>query len=240
MTSPPPRLRVMTYNIRHARGGDGRVDLERVARVIEAAAVDLVALQEVDVGRARSGGEDQAQRLAARLGMTAAFAPCIEHGPGEQYGIATLARLPVVASDLLRLPAESSRRRGQAPEPRCALVVRVAWPAADGDVTFVNTHLSIHGRERAGQVAALLAALDTEVVVAGDFNLTPWSAPYRAFTRQFRAAAPGARTWPARLAVAPIDHIFVRGPLRVVRAGAFTGGPARQASDHLPVVAELE
>lgn len=45
----------MIYNIRGARGSDDRIDLDRVAGVIEPYGADIVALQEVDVNRARSG-----------------------------------------------------------------------------------------------------------------------------------------------------------------------------------------
>jgi endonuclease/exonuclease/phosphatase family metal-dependent hydrolase len=57
------RLRVMTYNIRRGRGTDGRVEIDRVADSIAAEAPDVMAPQEVDVLRTRSGGVDQAERL---------------------------------------------------------------------------------------------------------------------------------------------------------------------------------
>ena len=57
-------LRVLTYNIHHAAGTDGKVDIERIARVIQSAKPDLVALQEVDQATKRSGGVDQLARLA--------------------------------------------------------------------------------------------------------------------------------------------------------------------------------
>jgi endonuclease/exonuclease/phosphatase family metal-dependent hydrolase len=38
------RLRLLTYNVRHCRGTDGRVAPERVARVIAALEPDIVAL----------------------------------------------------------------------------------------------------------------------------------------------------------------------------------------------------
>lgn len=224
----------MTYNIRHARGWDGRVDLPRIASVIAAAQPDLVGLQEVDNARARSGSIDQAHALGEELGMTAHFAKCLEHGC-EQYGIATLSRLPVQEMRQVMLPADPKRN---APEPRCALIARVAW--GDVDLAFVNTHLSVFGRERAAQVSALLEHLDVdELIVVGDFNLTPWSRPYRSLVAKLRSAAGAARTWPARLPFVPLDHILLRGPLEVVTAGAWKQGAARLASDHLPVVAEL-
>ena len=41
-------LRLVAYNIHHGEGMDGKLDLERIARVIAAEKPDLVALQEVD------------------------------------------------------------------------------------------------------------------------------------------------------------------------------------------------
>jgi endonuclease/exonuclease/phosphatase family metal-dependent hydrolase len=225
----------MSYNIRNGRGVDQRVDLERIGDVIAPFAPDVVALQEVDVGRARSGGVDQAAVLGERLGLIASFAPCVEDGC-ERYGIATLTRWAPISIRQLALPAA---RRGS--EPRCALLTRLYWPATESELAVVNTHLSIKANERAGQVAALLAGLDAdEVVIAGDFNCTPWSGPFRTLAGTLRPATRRARTWPARLPLVPLDHILYRGPLHVVHSGVWTHGAARRASDHLPVVAELE
>ncbi|MEJ7599953.1 MAG: endonuclease/exonuclease/phosphatase family protein [Kofleriaceae bacterium] len=232
-----PRLRVMTYNIRNGRGGDARVDLDRIAGVISPFEPEVVALQEVDVGRPRSGGVDQAADLAARLGMTASFAPCIERGC-EQYGIATLTRWPLLGVRQLALPHDGVRRRS---EPRCALLTRLHWPDTGTELAIVNTHLSILGRERPGQVDALLAGIDAdEVVIAGDFNCTPWSSAFKTLACTLRPATRRARSWPARLPIVPLDHILYRGPLHVIRSGVWRGGAARMASDHLPVIAELE
>jgi endonuclease/exonuclease/phosphatase family metal-dependent hydrolase len=225
----------MTYNIRCGRGADDRIDLGRVAAVIGSYAPDVVALQEVDCGRARTGAVDQAAELADRLGMAATFAPCIEEG-GERYGIATLTRLPTVAVRQIGLP-----HRGNAPrsEPRCALLTRLRW-AGDRELDLVNTHLSVLRGERPAQVAALGSALaERDLVLAGDLNCTRLSAALRGLGAGLRPAARRARSWPAWLPIIQIDHILVGGRIAVVGSGAWTAGPARRASDHLPVVAEL-
>ncbi|MEO8698449.1 MAG: endonuclease/exonuclease/phosphatase family protein [Kofleriaceae bacterium] len=229
-------LRAMSYNIHHARGVDGRVDLARIAAVIRSFDPDVVGIQEVDVGRARSGAIDQATELADQLGMTASFAPCIEDGC-ERYGIATLTRLAVVETRQVMLPRGVHRRS----EPRCALVTRLAWPGPNDRLAVINTHLSTVFAERPAQLAALAdASAADQVVLLGDFNCTPWSRPFRALRgNDLRSATAGARSWPSRLPFAPIDHILVRGALAVVRAGAWRSGGARTASDHLPVIAEL-
>ena len=76
------RLRVMTYNIHRGRGVDRRIDLGRIADVVASFEPDVVALQEVDIGRKRSGRVDQAGELGKRLGMEVVFCPCIEWGDG--------------------------------------------------------------------------------------------------------------------------------------------------------------
>ena len=227
----------MSYNIRSARGSDNRVDLERIASVIAPFEPQIVALQEVDVGHARSGGVDQAHKLALRLEMSAHFAPCVERGC-ERYGIATLTSLAMVESRLVVLPALVHRRGSQ---PRRALVTRLTWPAHGHTLDMVNTHLSIVAAERPAQVAAIASELDADdVVVAGDLNCMPWSRAYRALSGALRSATQGARTWPARAPLFSIDHILYRGAFGVIEAGAWTPPNARRASDHLPVIAVLE
>ena len=46
MTSPPPNLRVATYNVHGCVGTDGRYDPDRVASVVAELDADIVALQE--------------------------------------------------------------------------------------------------------------------------------------------------------------------------------------------------
>ncbi len=230
------RLRVMTYNIHRGRGVDWKLDLGRTADVIASYSPDVVTLQEVDIGRKRSGSVDQASELAKRLGMEMLFAPNVEWGDGERYGIATLTKLPVQTSRHLKLPLQYRS------EPRSSLITILEW--GDGHVVeVINTHLSILFKERPGQVAAIAAAMASEaLIVAGDFNMTPWSPAYRALRRDsyLHSATRFARTWPAPAAFMPLDHILYRGQVEIVKSEAWLGGPARTASDHLPVVVELQ
>jgi endonuclease/exonuclease/phosphatase family metal-dependent hydrolase len=230
--SARPALRLMTYNIRHGRGADGKVDLGRIAAVIASWAPDVVALQEVDVGRARSGGEDQAEALARRLDMHEAhFAPCVTHGAQEFYGIATLSRLPIRGARHVLLPGDGGRS-----EPRSALLTRLSW--GPGEIDLVNTHLSLRRSERAAQARALIDEFPgRDLVVAGDLNCTPFSGCYRRLRATLRGATRRGLTWPARLPLLQLDHVLFRGHLDVREAGVVTSGPARRASDHLPVAA---
>ncbi|HUG27420.1 MAG TPA: endonuclease/exonuclease/phosphatase family protein, partial [Gemmatimonadales bacterium] len=103
-TPPDPvTLRVVSYNIRHGRGMDGEVNLERTAAVLRQLTPDIVALQEVDNRVTRSGGEDQAAVLGGLLGMEHAFGSFMDY-QGGQYGMAILSRHPIVRVDPVRLP----------------------------------------------------------------------------------------------------------------------------------------
>src|SRR5579863_10680298 len=85
--------RIVTYNVHRCVGADSRLDVGRVADVIAALEPDIVALQELDVGRARTGGVDQAHQLAQRLGMAFHFNAALRVEE-ELYGDAILTALP--------------------------------------------------------------------------------------------------------------------------------------------------
>jgi hypothetical protein len=68
-------LRLMTYNVHGCVGMDGRLDIHRLAEVIQQYDPDVVALQELDVHRSRSGGIHQAEALAHALEMDFTFTP---------------------------------------------------------------------------------------------------------------------------------------------------------------------
>ena len=228
-------LRVMSYNIHSGRGGDDHVDLGRIAAVIDSFGPDLVALQECGCGP--GGTPEQAEELGKRLSMEPRFVPCLQR-KNNRYGLATLSRLPILDTAVVPLP---HRGRVWWSEPRRALVTRVAWEAAGREVQLVNTHLSTIRGEQPSQVMALGEVLDApDLVLAGDFNCTPRSATYRRLCDPLDAAVARARTWPALMPIFHLDHIFYRGAMRVAESGAWRGGPARIASDHLPVIAAFE
>ena len=95
-------LRIMSYNVHGCKGMDNRISTDRIARVIARYNPDVVALQELDAGRLRSFGIDQAQRIARRLEMSFHFHPAF-HYEDEQYGNAILSRSPMalVKKDVL-------------------------------------------------------------------------------------------------------------------------------------------
>ena len=95
--------RLLTYNVHRCVGGDRRLDVDRIAAVIDEQEPDIVCLQELDVGRARTGMVDQARSIADRLEMTSRFHPAMRV-EAELYGDAILTPHPerLIRADALR------------------------------------------------------------------------------------------------------------------------------------------
>ncbi|MFX6778537.1 hypothetical protein ABTH52_20120, partial [Acinetobacter baumannii] len=69
--------RLVTYNVRRCLGRDGKISPPRIAAILAALEPDIVALQELDVGRKRSFGIDQAKVIADELRMQMHFHPAL-------------------------------------------------------------------------------------------------------------------------------------------------------------------
>ncbi|HUO21989.1 MAG TPA: endonuclease/exonuclease/phosphatase family protein [Caulobacteraceae bacterium] len=239
--------RIMTYNVHRCVGVDRKLDLARVAAVIAQARPDIVALQELDVGRRRTGGVDQAHALAARLGMAFHFNAAMRVEE-EQYGDAVLAAGGLSLIKAGPLPG-SKALRGL--EPRGALLVEAE--IGGRRLRVLNSHLGLVPHEQRAQAAALAgpewlgrAREGTPTILLGDFNATPLQAPHRILARSMtdaRLALGGAHaqpTFPSRLPVLPIDHVLLSAGLRVTGLHAFAVPLARTASDHLPLVVDFD
>jgi len=234
---PADELRVVTYNIRHGRGSDNVVDLDRTAGVIRAQRPDIVGLQEVDDRAARSGKVPQAERLGQSLGMHHAFGRFMDF-QGGAYGMAILTREPIDATRSVQLPEGN--------EPRIALAVQVRL-AGRRPLTIVNVHFDWVRDDafRFAQAEALTKYLDdlkTPYILLGDFNDLPGSrtvALFKARAGEARKPEADRFTFSATAPAREIDFIFF-APTSEWRAREVTVVDEPVASDHRPVVAVLE
>ena len=242
----PCLTRILSYNVHRCVGGDRRLDVGRVADVIGAQAPDIVALQEIDVGRARTGWVDQAHRLAERLGMAFRFNAALRIEQ-EQYGDAILTTLP---ERLVKAASLPGHRRIPGLEARGAIWVAIM---IDGvELQVINTHLGLVPAEQWRQTEALTGpdwvgavARNAPLIVAGDFNAGARTRAYRTMTsrltesRRLAPKRPTAATFPSAAPMLAIDHLFVSSAI-VVDAIATPRDPAsRMASDHLPLVMDF-
>ena len=224
----PRALRVLTYNIHHGEAMDGQFDYDRLAKVINDLAPDIVALQEVDKGTKRASGVDQAALLGKLCRMHHAFGRAMPY-QGGQYGEAILSRFPIREITVHPLPYSVGQ------EPRAALEVRIE-PKGLAPIRFVGTHLCHQSNETRTQQTRRLGQLFPQegggpVILAGDFNARPGSEP-------MGVLLDGG--W--RDVIAPrsiIDYVLVRAsdPWKV-REVTIVDEPV--VSDHDPVLAVLE
>lgn len=225
-------LRVLSYNVAVARESD----LETLAEVIDAAAADVVGLQELDRFTNRSGPEvDQVAELAARTGMRSTFIKTTDWDGGE-FGMALLMRPDWRITDEARVPLPL-------PEPAEARWVFDVGIDVDGDLETTElrvlvTHLSAYSPpNRAAQAAVLrdylqgLAEPPVPALLLGDMNATAGSLPIETLSETWNVDAEDR-----------VDFVLSdRASAWTLIEGRTLGGSdhpqAASASDHLAVLA---
>jgi endonuclease/exonuclease/phosphatase family metal-dependent hydrolase len=228
--APAKEIRVLTWNIHHGAGMDGKTDLARIAKVISDHQPDVVMLQEVDKNCDRSGKADQAAEIARLTQLKMVFGKAMDLQGGE-YGQAILSRTDLADLKVHPLPSQG--------EPRIAVSATTDTPL--GRITVASVHLDYQDEARqnaqAQVCAAALLATPHPVILAGDFNAKPDSRTLANFAQApwtvIPKAAP-ALTHPASQPTTEIDYLVLRG-LRATREATVTAEAT--ASDHRPVLA---
>jgi endonuclease/exonuclease/phosphatase family metal-dependent hydrolase len=232
-------LRVMTYNIHVGVGMDKKLDLQRIADVINRERPDLVGLQEVDRGVKRTEGKDEIAELAEMTRMHFAFAPNLDY-QGGKYGVAILSRFPI--KNTVHRMFENKReaeRRG---------LLRVEVEVGGETVNFVTTHLDYQFADgrlfETEQLLKNLESVEGPLIVVADLNDTPDGSAYKLIRTLFddawivsRAKGEGF-SYPADKPVKRIDHIFYRTSKGIRAKKAWV--VETLASDHVPVLATIE
>jgi len=241
-SSAPRRLKLLTYNVHSCIGTDRRLAPERIAEMIAITKPDIIGLQELDVGRRRTGGIDQAHVIAEILKMQHHFHAALDVEE-ERYGDAILTALPADMVKAGPLPSLG--------EQRGALWIEVE--VGDRRLQVFNTHLGLRRIDRMRQTEVLLGPEwlghdrlnGHPTVLLGDFNSIPSSPPYKRLagaltdvrTRIARQLRP---TFPSRFPLLRIDHVFASKDVKIVEAEVIATPLAKLASDHLPLLATIE
>jgi endonuclease/exonuclease/phosphatase family metal-dependent hydrolase len=187
----------------------------------------------------RTGGQDEIADLAKMTSMKYAFAHNLDY-QGGQYGVAILSRFPIGAIDHRKYEnRREAERRG---------MIRVEVDIGGKRINFVTTHLDYQHDDgrlfEAEQMLKFLQGVKGPLVIVGDFNDEPSGVAYKLMRTTFddawldsHAKEPGL-SYPADKPTKRIDYIFTRRTDRVRAKKAWVVNTL--ASDHIPVVAELE
>jgi endonuclease/exonuclease/phosphatase family metal-dependent hydrolase len=240
---PNRPIRVMSFNIHHGRGVDGRLDLTRVAAEVRDSGADIVGLQEVDRHWSeRSDLADQPAELARALHMHVVYGANLDldprnpGGPRRQYGNAILCDAPIRQWRNTLLPRiGDSEQRG---------LLEALISVRRVPVQVFSTHLQHNSQpERLAQTAAIrrvIGACQESVVLTGDLNALPGTPEIDALTEDLidawaEAGVGDGYTFPAENPTARLDYVLHSDDVRACTAAVL----CTDASDHLPVTADL-
>lgn len=228
-----PRLKVATYNLHSCVGGDRRYDPERIVNVLHEIGADILALQEV--GGYPVDDLEQVHYFEVHLGMKAVVG-LKPRRMRVQHANAILVKGNIqhaTTNDLTIFKFE----------PRN--VIDAILETAAGRIRVIATHLGLLSPERRRQVERLreiIAAGEGEgmpTVVMGDFNIFGRE---RAILHRIGAPRPlpVLRSFPARRPLMSLDRIWTLPNERLASLHLHRTALSRLASDHLPLVGEVE
>jgi endonuclease/exonuclease/phosphatase family metal-dependent hydrolase len=233
MPAPARRLRVATYNVHSCVGSDGRQDPERVASVIRELDADIVALQEFTYPAGVALETRSPVVLTTLDSYECALGPA-RQSPEICFGNALLTRHPI--HDVRRIDISREHR-----EKRSALAATLE---VDGrSVHVLATHLGLRVGERRFQVRQILDDLESVKhslsIVMGDFNdWLPGRSVVHVLDERF-GRPPTPASFPVMWPIRSLDRIWVHPINALERVFVHVSPAARRASDHYPVVAEI-
>lgn len=202
-------------------------DYAAIGRFLEQMQPDVIVLEEL--------GREQGVRLGEHL-----HSYPYSHNDPQRHGAVVFARWPIVSAESLPLSSDGPARGAR---------ITVDWNGTQVTVLGVHLHWPLgptNSRRRNAELETIasFAANRTEpLIVAGDFNITPWSRHFRTALQRSglndSAAGHGlAPSWPSQFPPLGIriDHCWTSRHWRStdVRVGPSLG------SDHLPLIADLE
>ncbi len=214
------QLRVVTFNTWFRNH-----DYAAIGRFLEQANADVIVLEELS--------RDEGTRVGS-------FLSSYPHAYNQPlpHGVIVFARWPIVSAESLALtdgpPLAARVTLDWNGTPVTVLGVHLHWPL--GPATSRRRNAELAG------IAAFAAAHEGPLIVAGDFNVTPWSYNFRAALERSGlsdcAAGHGlAPSWPAQFPPVGIriDHCWASRHWRSIDVRL---GPSR-GSDHQPLIADL-
>lgn len=227
-------MKVASYNIHKCRGTDGRVQPGRIVQVLAEIGPQLVALQEVDHRFGKRMGVLDPEEMRRDAGLILLAQSDAPDGHGWHGNALLVAREP-----------KSYRRiRMQLPgvEPRGAIIAEIDF--GEGPFRVIAAHFGLLRRSRVSQANALLTTFGRlapmPTILLGDLN--EWRRRRRSslsvFEPIFGEPKPLA-SFPSRRPIFPLDRILGWPHGLITDLAVHHSALARQASDHLPLVAQV-
>ncbi|MDD2247541.1 MAG: endonuclease/exonuclease/phosphatase family protein [Proteiniphilum sp.] len=219
-------VKILSYNVRNARGMDEVTDYNRVASVIKRIDADCAAIQELDSATQRSGGFIVLDELAKRTGMFATYNKSIDY-QGGGYGIGILTKEKPLRKEAVLLPGSE--------EQRSLLLVEMP------DYVICCTHWSLNQPDRMASVDVINEVIKNytskPIFLAGDLNAVPGSEEIQELSKAWSFLNDTLQpTIPASNPEKCIDYVMVKNnPKFVFNVLETKVENETMASDHLPI-----
>ncbi|WP_305910034.1 endonuclease/exonuclease/phosphatase family protein [Methylomarinum sp. Ch1-1] len=234
MAAPPALmiLRIATFNIHRSIGRDGIENPARIAELLREIDADLIALQEVS---AMPGHPEDSLRLLEEATNSRAVMGRTLFDKNSHYGNALLSRLKINSCDRLDISVANREPRG---------LIDVELFINGYTVAVMATHLGLAYAERRRQIDEILSTVEKHtadvVILLGDFNeWFVWRPAFRRLQHRFKPT-PTLATFPAHRPVLGLDRIWLHPQERLMSLEVHSTELSKIASDHLPLVAEID
>jgi len=237
---------VLTVNVHKGfTSFNRRFMLHELREAVREVSADIVFLQEVLGTHERHASrvanfpaQPHYEFLADSIWSQYAYGRNAVYDKGH-HGNALLSKFPIMHFENHDISVSGPERRGML---HCVLQP----PTLAMPVHAICVHLGLqeaHRHRQLHRLAALVRSLPEgdPVVVAGDFN--DWGLQIKRMLAGFGLfeydESPQAYTYPARLPMVQLDHVYVRG-LRPLSLQVPRGRIWWRMSDHLPLIAEFQ
>jgi endonuclease/exonuclease/phosphatase family metal-dependent hydrolase len=234
-------IKVVSYNIRYRSGDDLKQLISLLHKDPEIGNASILALQEVDRRKKRTGNSNTAKLMADELGLHYAWAapPTAKPGDEEETGVAILSAYPLADVHRIVLPHEGPNRRR-----RVALGATVKIDNQEWRVYSVHAETRLSQDKKLEQMKAVLKDLAQfpthfPAIVMGDFNTWQRNSDRKTIKlfseAGFKTPFGDQDTFRRNILLVPIelrlDWVWVRG----LDVGGFGIDRKVQVSDHWPL-----
>ena len=244
--SSPTEIKILQYNIRWRSGDDLKTLIKLFQEDPEIGNAKILALQEVDRDKKRSGNNNTAKMIADQLGMHYVWAapPTAKSTDEEETGVAILSVYPLTDVQRIVLPNKGPNGRS-----RVALGATVEINNQRWRVYSAHTETRIPVSKKLEQFKAVLEDLahypaNMPAIIMGDLNT--WEPNADGKTSKFFSDAGlktpfgGEATFRRRVLFVPIelklDWVWLRG----LEAASFGIDRKIEVSDHFPLWTNLK
>lgn len=244
--SSPAEIKILSYNIRWRSGDDLKTLIELFQKDPEIGNAQILALQEVDRHKKRSGNNNTAKMIADALGMHYVWAapPTPKPTDEEETGVAILSVYPLSDVHRIVLP-----HNGPGGRRRVALGATVEIDNKRWRVYSAHSETRIAVSKKLEQFKALLDDLahypaNMPAIIMGDLNT--WEPNADGKTKKFfldaglKTPFGGEATFKRRVLFVPLelklDWVWLRG----LEAASFGIDRKVEVSDHFPLWTNLK